>query len=108
MAGADSIPVEVAYALPERQLILKLEVAPDTTLEQAIHASGMLEKFPEIDLGSNKVGVFGKLAQLDDKLQAGDRVEIYRPLIADPKEVRKKRAAQGKPMKKGAAAGSGD
>jgi len=105
MADADSMPVEVAYALPERQLILKLEVAPDATLEQAIHASGMLEKFPEIDLGSNKVGVFGKLAKLDDRLHAGDRVEIYRPLIADPKEVRKKRAAEGKPMKKGAAAG---
>lgn len=102
MADADSMPVEVAYALPERQLILKLDVAPDATLEQAIHASGMLEKFPEIDLGSNKVGVFGKLAKLDDKLHPGDRVEIYRPLIADPKEVRKKRAAQGKVMKKGA------
>ena len=102
MADADSMPVEDAYALPERQLILKLDVAPDATLEQAIHASGMLEKFPEIDLGSNKVGVFGKLAKLDDKLHPGDRVEIYRPLIADPKEVRKKRAAQGKVMKKGA------
>jgi putative ubiquitin-RnfH superfamily antitoxin RatB of RatAB toxin-antitoxin module len=104
MASADSIPVEVAYALPGRQLILKLDVAPDATLEQAIHASGMLEKFPEIDLGVNKVGVFGKLAKLDAVLHAGDRVEIYRPLIADPKEVRKKRAAQGKVMKEGAAA----
>jgi putative ubiquitin-RnfH superfamily antitoxin RatB of RatAB toxin-antitoxin module len=104
MASADSIPVEVAYALPERQLVLKLEMAPDATLEQAIHASGILEKFPEIDLASNKVGVFGKLAKLNDRLRAGDRVEIYRPLIADPKEVRKKRAAQGKVMKKGAAA----
>lgn len=104
MASADSIPVEVAYALPERQLVLKLEMAPDATLEQAIHASGILEKFPEIDLASNKVGVFGKLAKLNDRLHAGDRVEIYRPLIADPKEVRKKRAAEGKVMKKGAAA----
>ncbi len=104
MVSADSMPVEVAYALPDRQLVLKLDVAPDATLEQAIHASGMLEKFPEIDLGINKVGVFGKLAKLNTILYAGDRVEIYRPLIADPKEVRKKRAAQGKGMKKGAAA----
>ncbi len=104
MVSADSMPVEVAYALPDRQLVLQLVVAPDATLEQAIHASGILEKFPEIDLAINKVGVFGKLAKLSASLYAGDRVEIYRPLIADPKEVRKKRAAQGKAMKKGAAA----
>jgi putative ubiquitin-RnfH superfamily antitoxin RatB of RatAB toxin-antitoxin module len=104
MASVESISVEVAYALPDRQLVLKLEVPAEASLEQAIHASGILEQFPEIDLGSNKVGVFGKLAKLNDRLQPGDRVEIYRPLIADPKEVRKKRAAQGKVMKKGAAA----
>jgi putative ubiquitin-RnfH superfamily antitoxin RatB of RatAB toxin-antitoxin module len=104
MDSAERMPVEVAYALPDRQLVVKLDVVPDATLEQAIQASGILEKFPEIDLGSSKVGVFGKLAKLNDRLCAGDRVEIYRPLIADPKEVRKKRAAQGKAMKKGAAA----
>jgi len=96
--------VEVAYALPDKQLILKLMVAPDATLEAVIRASGILEQFPDIDLGRNKVGVFGKPARLNDTLHPGDRVEIYRPLIADPKEVRKKRAAQGKVMRKGAAA----
>lgn len=104
MDNADKISVEVAYALPERQLILGLDVAPDTTLEEVIRASGILDKFPEIDLGKNKVGIFGKPGKLGDTLHAGDRVEIYRPLIADPKEVRKQRAAQGKIMKKGAGA----
>jgi len=104
MGSVDTIPVEVAYALPEKQVILALEVAADATLEAVIRSSGLLERFPEIDLGKNKVGVFGKPGKLTDTLHAGDRVEIYRPLIADPKEVRKKRAAQGKVMKKGAGA----
>jgi putative ubiquitin-RnfH superfamily antitoxin RatB of RatAB toxin-antitoxin module len=102
MAHAEKIPVEVAYALLQKQVILGLEVEPDATLEQVIRASGILEQFPEIDLAENKVGVFGKLGKLTDSLHPGDRVEIYRPLIADPKLVRKQRAAQGKVMKKGA------
>jgi putative ubiquitin-RnfH superfamily antitoxin RatB of RatAB toxin-antitoxin module len=102
MAHAEKIPVEVAYALLQKQVILGLEVEPDATLEQVIRASGILEQFPEIDLAQNKVGVFGKLGKLTDTLHPGDRVEIYRPLIADPKLVRKQRAAQGKVMKKGA------
>lgn len=93
--------VEVAYARPEEQLIIELEVAPGTTVAQAIETSGILERFPEIDLARNKVGIFGKLTSLDIPLRDKDRVEIYRPLIADPKEVRRRRAAQGKPMKKG-------
>lgn len=93
--------VEVAYARPDTQLILPLEVAPGTTVEQAVRLSGILEKFPEIDLADSKLGVFGKLAKPDAELRAGDRVEIYRKLIADPKEVRRQRAAQGKAMKKG-------
>ncbi|MEZ5543126.1 MAG: RnfH family protein [Pseudomonadota bacterium] len=104
MASAERIPVEVAYALPGKQVILKLMVAPAATLEDAIRASGILEQFPDIDLASNKVGVFGKPGRLGDTLHPGDRVEIYRPLIADPKEVRKQRAAAGKVMRKGAAA----
>ncbi len=104
MARVDSIPVEVAYALPEKQVILTLDVMAGATLEEVIRASGILERFPEIDLGKNKIGVFGKTGKLTDTLHAGDRVEIYRPLIADPKEVRKQRAAQGKAMKKGAGA----
>lgn len=102
MDPADWIAIEVAYATPAKQVILKLAVEPGTGLELAVRSSGILEQFPEIDLAQNKVGIFGKLAKLDDVLQPGDRVEIYRPLIADPKEVRKQRAAQGKVMKKGA------
>ncbi|MGB5261593.1 MAG: RnfH family protein [Gammaproteobacteria bacterium] len=102
MASAETINVEVAYALPDQQTIVALTVAVDATVEEAIRASGLLEHYPEIDLARNKVGVFGKLGKLTDTLHPGDRVEIYRPLIADPKEVRKKRAAQGKVMKKGA------
>jgi len=100
----ERIEVEVAYARPDEQVILALKVAPGTTIEGAIRLSSVLERFPEIDLATNKVGVFGKLGRLDQALAAGDRVEIYRALIADPKEARKQRAAEGKAMKKGAAA----
>jgi putative ubiquitin-RnfH superfamily antitoxin RatB of RatAB toxin-antitoxin module len=96
-----TIPVEVAYALPAQQIILKLQAVEGTTAEQAIMASGILQKFPEIDLAENKIGIFGKLVKSDTVLREKDRVEIYRPLIADPKEVRKQRAAEGKVMKKG-------
>ena len=102
MANAETIPVEVVYALPDRQVILALEVLADANIAEVIAQSGILQQFPEIDLDSSKVGVFGKLGKLTDSLHAGDRVEIYRPLIADPKAVRKQRAAQGKKMKKGA------
>jgi putative ubiquitin-RnfH superfamily antitoxin RatB of RatAB toxin-antitoxin module len=102
MDNVDNMPVEVAYALPGRQVILVVEVAPDATLEDAIRASGILQQYPDIDLAKNKVGVFGKLGKPGDILHAGDRVEIYRPLIADPKQVRKQRAAEGKATRKGA------
>ena len=93
--------VEVAYALPNQQVILPVKIAKGANAEQAIKASGVLAKFPEIDLAVNKIGVFGKLSKLDAELRHLDRVEIYRPLIADPKEVRRQRAAEGKVMKKG-------
>ncbi len=93
--------VEVAYALPDEQIVHVVEGEPGMTLEQAIRDSGILEAHPEIDLSKNKVGVFGKAAKLDAVLYPGDRVEIYRPLIADPKEARKKRASQGKALRKG-------
>jgi putative ubiquitin-RnfH superfamily antitoxin RatB of RatAB toxin-antitoxin module len=102
MDNVDNMPVEVAYALPDRQVILVVEVAPDATLDDAIRASGILQQYPDIDLAKNKVGVFGKLGKPGDILHAGDRVEIYRPLIADPKQVRKQRAAEGKATRKGA------
>lgn len=93
------ITVEVAYALPNQQLIIPVQVGTETNAEAAIQASGILAKFPEIDLNVNKIGIFGKLTKLDTPLRHLDRVEIYRPLIADPKEVRKQRAADGKIMK---------
>lgn len=96
-----TIPVEVAYALPAQQILLQINVAEGTTAEQAVHASGILEKFPEIDLAQNRIGIFGKLTKPDSVLHENDRVEIYRPLIADPKGVRRQRAAEGKAMKKG-------
>jgi len=95
------IMVEVAYALPTQQVILPITVIPGTTAQAAIEASGILAKFPEIDLNSNKIGIFGKLCKPDTPLRHLDRVEIYRPLIADPKEIRRQRAAEGKVMKKG-------
>ncbi len=104
MENADKIKIEVAYATPESQLIMPVQVSPQATVEEAIHASGILDKLPEIDLAVNKVGVFGKLTKLANTLREGDRIEIYRKLIADPKAVRKKRAAEGKKMKKGGGA----
>jgi putative ubiquitin-RnfH superfamily antitoxin RatB of RatAB toxin-antitoxin module len=97
MADADeTIRVEVAYARSDRQLIIPIEVPVGTTLEQAIILSRIQEYFPEIDLATAKVGIFGKLSTLSAKLRSGDRVEIYHPLIADPKAVRKQRAAKEK------------
>lgn len=99
--STEHITVEVAYALPQQQLIIPVQVSKEATAEEAVKASGILEKFPEIDLGKNQIGIFGKLTKLATTLRHLDRVEIYRPLIADPKEVRKQRAADGKAMKKG-------
>ena len=98
---ANEIQIDVAYALPQQQVIIPLQVAAESTVEAAIKHSGILEKFPEIDLTQFKVGIFSKLTKLDAVLRDKDRVEIYRPLIADPKEVRRKRAEAGKVMKKG-------
>ena len=96
------IHVEVIYALPQEQALLNVEVAQGATLEQAITISGIMEKYAGIDLSSNKVGIFSKLSKLDTVVRDRDRIEIYRPLIADPKEIRRKRAEEGKVMKKGA------
>ena len=96
-----SINVEVVYALPTQQPLLQVRLAEGATVEDAIRASGVLDAFPEIDLAKNKVGIFSKLVKLDEKVRDKDRVEIYRPLIADPKEVRRKRAEEAKVTKKG-------
>lgn len=103
MAGADMAPesgdsmsVEVAYARPERQVIIPLVVPVGTTVEAALRQSEIDTQFPEIDLDHAKVGIFGKLTRRDTVLRPRDRVEIYRPLIADPKEVRRQRAGKGR------------
>jgi hypothetical protein len=103
-----TIRVEVAYALRDQQALLEVHLKPGATVREAIDASGILRRFPQIDLERDKVGVFGKLKPLDAPLRPGDRVEIYRPLLADPKEVRRLRAAEGKKMKRGAGAGEGE
>ncbi|SFM34266.1 hypothetical protein SAMN05421721_10388 [Ectothiorhodospira mobilis] len=89
------LKVEVAYAKPEDQAVLEVTLPPQATVEEAIRASGILERFPEIDLSANKVGIYGKLTRLDAPLRDRDRVEIYRPLIADPRAARRRRAAGG-------------
>lgn len=98
---AESIHIEIAYAKPARQEVIELKLPQGSTLQQAVEASGLLQRHAEIDLARAKVGIYGKLAKLDTVLRDRDRVEIYRPLIADPKAVRQQRAAEGKVMKKG-------
>jgi len=87
------INVEVVYALPEKQYLRQVKLAQGSTVEQAIKASGLLDLRSDIDLSKNKVGVFSRPVKLTDEVNEGDRVEIYRPLIADPKELRRQRAA---------------
>ena len=91
--------VEVAYALPDKQSLISLEVEEGTTIKEAIQASGVLDTYDQIDLTRDKVGIFSKFATLETVLREKDRIEIYRPLIADPKKVRKERAAMGKAMR---------
>jgi uncharacterized protein len=96
------VEVEVAYSAAQEQVLIPVAGDEGLTARGAIERSGVIRQFPEIDLAVNKVGIYGKLIPLDQALGSGDRVEIYRPLIADPKEQRKKRAAEGKVMRKGA------
>lgn len=103
MTDAELITVEVAYALPHRQQLIELQVLQGTTAFEAVQQSGIVEQFPEIDLESAKMGIFGqalgtkglKLPK-EHVLAMKDRVEIYRPLIVDPKEVRKRRAEKAR------------
>jgi len=107
VSAVETINVEVAYALPEKQVILPVNVELGTTIGGAIVQSGIMMEFPELDLESSQVGVFGKVTAMTTVLSDGDRVEIYRPLIADPKEVRRKRAAEGKATRKGGSTDKG-
>jgi putative ubiquitin-RnfH superfamily antitoxin RatB of RatAB toxin-antitoxin module len=96
MTEANKICVEVAFALPDKQEIVMLEVLPGTTAAQAVSQSDISHHFPDLTTNGAALGVFGKAVKDDYVLHAGERVEIYRPLIADPKEVRKQRAAKAK------------
>ncbi|OAT35049.1 RnfH family protein [Proteus myxofaciens] len=84
--------VEVTYALPDKQYLIPVELMEGNTVEQAIIASNILTICNDINLKKNKVGIYSRPAKLSDIVRDGDRVEIYRPLIADPKEMRRKRA----------------
>jgi len=97
-----TIRVGVVYALNASQKLVEMTLEEGATVEQALQKSGLLTEFPEIEPGGrNKIGIWNKLSKLDTVLRDRDRIEIYRPLIADPKEVRRQRAAEGKAMKKG-------
>lgn len=94
------IEVEVVYALPDQQSLLSVMVEDNSTALEAVQQSGIINEYPEIDLETIKMGIFSKSCATDYKLKAGDRVEIYRPLLADPKEIRKRRAAEMAEKKK--------
>ncbi len=87
-----NIDIEVVYALPEKQVVRQMNLPEGTTVEQAVKLSGILPRFPEIDLLKNKLGIYGKLVPPTTVLRDRDRIEIYRPLKVDPKEARRKRA----------------
>ena len=91
---SEKIVVEVVYAYPERYFLKKLTLENPITIQNAIVQSGVLEKYTEIDLRQNKVGIFSRTTKLTDMVENGDRIEIYRPLIADPKEIRRKKAEE--------------
>lgn len=99
MYTVSELNIEVTYALLEKQFLLSVKVKEGTTIEEAILASGILALRDDIDLKKNKIGIYSRPAKLTDLVQDGDRVEIYRPLIADPKELRRKRAEKSKEVK---------
>ncbi|WOI39333.1 RnfH family protein [Alteromonas sp. CI.11.F.A3] len=88
--------IEVAYALPTKQSLVDVAIKEGATVEEVIQASNLLNEYPDIDLSSTKVGIWSRVVKLRDTVKAGDRIEIYRPLIADPKEIRKRRAEKAK------------
>lgn len=96
MSEDQKISVEIAYALPDRQAIVPVEVSPGATALEAAEQSGIVDRFEGLSLEGAKLGIFGKAVPNTHVMSAGERVEIYRPLQADPKEVRKARAAEAK------------
>lgn len=95
-----SISIQICYARPNQQFLLEQMVVPGTTIQQAVENSGIIQQASEIDLSVWRVGIYGKLKTLDTVLREHDRVEIYRPLIADPKDSRRKRAENKDAKKK--------
>lgn len=102
------IQVEVVYGRQDRQKVVTVRLNEGASVRDAVERSGLLAEFPEIDLAKNKLGIWNKLSKPDATVRERDRVEIYRALIADPKEVRKQRAAEGKVMKKGGGEAGGE
>lgn len=94
------IHIQICYARPDKQFLLEQTVAEGTTIQQAIQSSGIIQQAPEIDVSVWRVGIYGKLKTLDTVLREHDRIEIYRPLIADPKDSRRKRAESKDAKKK--------
>ncbi|MFZ6689955.1 RnfH family protein [Undibacterium sp. SXout11W] len=94
MRNEEVMPVQVCYTRVGEVILVDVQVSPGTTIMQAIERSGVLKQAPEINLQTQKVGVFGKLKSLEARLHPNDRVEIYRPLVADPMEARRRRAAK--------------
>lgn len=90
--GGGAIEIEVVFAKPEEQVVVQLQVPEGAMAERAVYLSGLTQRFPEINLSELKIGVFGVVCKLDHVLKQGDRVEIYRPLLHDPKEARRQRA----------------
>lgn len=91
-AGSERIAVQVVYATPAEQVSIPLQVGSGTSVREAIEISGLLERFPDVDLAANRVGIYGRLCALGDVVREGDRIEVYRPLRVDPKEARRLRA----------------
>jgi len=98
MSEMCTITVEVAFALAERQQLVRVAVAPGTTVIAAIERSGIAGQFPAQDLSSCRLGIWGRLVDAAQVLQDGDRVELYRPLNIDPRDARRRLAAEGKSM----------
>lgn len=96
---SETLTIEVAYALPTKQQIVTVDVAVGTSALDAVKQSTITKVFPDIDVKNMKMGVFGKSIKANYELKAGDRIEIYRPLISDPKATRKARADKAKAKK---------
>lgn len=92
----NKLTIEVAYATPDKQVLLMVYPQEGATVEECIRMSDVFEQFPDIDLEQQKVGIWNKAVKLNAQPRDGDRIEIYRPLIADPKAVRKRRAEEAK------------